>query len=76
LARVLAPRIRVNAIAPGTVLLPEDFDPSGAAHLTATTPLKRDGSPQDVVDAMLYLLRAHYVTGETILVDGGRHVRY
>jgi pteridine reductase len=76
LARVLAPRIRVNAIAPGTVLLPEDFDPSGAAHLTATTPLKRDGSPQDVVYAMLYLLRAHYVTGETILVDGGRHVRY
>jgi pteridine reductase len=75
LARVLAPKIRVNAIAPGTVLLPEDFDRSAAAHLTATTPLKRDGSPDDVVDAMLYLLRAGYVTGETILVDGGRHVR-
>ena len=76
LARVLAPRIRVNAIAPGTVLLPEDFDPAAAAHLTATTPLKRDGSPEDVVEAMLYLLRATYVTGETIIVDGGRHVRY
>ena len=75
LARVLAPRIRVNAIAPGTVLLPEDFDASAAAHLTATTPLKRDGAPEDVVGAMLYLLRATYVTGETILVDGGRHVR-
>ena len=76
LARLLAPRIRVNAIAPGTVLLPENFDPRFAAHLTDTTPLKRDGSPEDVVQAMLYLLRATYVTGETIIVDGGRHVRH
>ena len=76
LARLLAPRIRVNAIAPGTVLLPENFDPGFAAHLTETTPLKRDGSPEDVVQAMLYLLRATYVTGETIIVDGGRHVRH
>ena len=76
LARVLAPRIRVNAIAPGTVLLPERFDPVAAARFTAATPLGRDGTPQDVVEAMLYLLRANYVTGETIVVDGGRHVRY
>lgn len=76
LARLLAPRIRVNAIAPGTVLLPEDFDPKFAAHLTATTPLARDGTPEDVVRAMLYLLHADYVTGETIIVDGGRSVRY
>jgi pteridine reductase len=76
LARLLAPRIRVNAIAPGTVLLPENFDPVFAAHLTETTPLKRDGTPDDVVQAMLYLLNAAYVTGETIIVDGGRHVRH
>ena len=75
LARVLAPRIRVNAIAPGTVLLPEGFDAGDAKHLTETTPLRRDGSPDDVVQAMLYLLKATYVTGETIIVDGGRHVR-
>ena len=75
LARVLAPRIRVNGIAPGTVLLPDDFDATAAAHLTETTPLRRDGSPEDVVQAMLYLLKATYVTGETIIVDGGRHVR-
>jgi pteridine reductase len=75
LARLFAPRIRVNAIAPGTVLLPENFDPRFAAHLTETTPLKRDGSPDDVVQAMLYLLRATYVTGETIVVDGGRRIR-
>ena len=76
LARLLAPRIRVNAIAPGTVLLPENFDPAFAAHLTETTPLKRDGSPEDGVEAMLYLLRAKYVTGETIIVDGGRRIRH
>lgn len=75
LARLLAPKIRVNAIAPGTVLLPENFDPKFAAHLTATTPLARDGTPEDVVEAMLYLLHADYVTGETIVVDGGRSVR-
>jgi pteridine reductase len=76
LARVLAPRIRVNAIAPGTVLLPDDFDEKAAAHLTETTPLARDGSPKDVVQAVLYLLHADYVTGETLVVDGGRSVRH
>jgi len=75
LARVMAPEVRVNAIAPGTVLLPDDWDAKDAAHLTETTPLKREGSPQDVVEAMLFLLSADYLTGETIIVDGGRHVR-
>lgn len=75
LARVLAPKVRVNAIAPGTVLLPENFTERDAEHLTQTTPLKREGSPEDVALAMLYLLDADYVTGETIIVDGGRHVR-
>ena len=75
LARVLAPDVRVNGIAPGTVLLPDDFSGKDAAHLAATTPLKREGSPQDVVEAMLFLLGNDYITGETIVVDGGRHVR-
>ena len=75
LARVLAPEVRVNAIAPGTVLLPDDWSDREAERLDATTPLKRDGSPQDVVEAMLFLLGADYITGETIIVDGGRHVR-
>jgi len=75
LARVLAPDIRVNAIAPGTVLLPEDFRPEDAEHLDRTTPLQRPGTPEDVVQAMLYLLDAPYVTGETIVVDGGRNIR-
>jgi pteridine reductase len=74
-ARVLAPEVRVNAIAPGTVLLPDEWSEKDAAHLTASTPLGREGSPDDVVQAMLYLLDADYVTGETIIVDGGRHIR-
>ena len=75
LARVMAPEVRVNAIAPGTVLLPDDWSEADAAHLNATTPLKRPGSPEDVVGAMLFLLDSDYVTGETIVVDGGRNVR-
>ena len=75
LARVLAPEVRVNGIAPGTVLRPEDMSQRDATHLVETTPLQRDGTPEDVASAMLFLLRAEYITGETIIVDGGRHVR-
>ena len=75
LARVLAPRVRVNAVAPGAVLLPDDWDEAAAERLAATTPLRRLGSPADVVTAVRYLIAADYVTGETLVVDGGRHVR-
>lgn len=75
LARVLAPNVRVNAVAPGAVLLPDGWTEDDAARLRESTPLARLGSPQDVVDAMLYLLHSDYVTGETVIVDGGRHVR-
>jgi len=75
LARALAPRVRVNAIAPGAVLLPDGWTPDEAEHLRATTPLARLGSPDDVARAVVYLLEADYVTGEVIRVDGGRHIR-
>lgn len=75
LARVLGPEIRVNAIAPGAVLLPESWSAEEAARLKRSTPLRRIGTPGDVAQALLYLLDADYVTGETIVVDGGRHVR-
>ena len=75
LAKVLGPTIRVNAVAPGAVLLPEGFSESDAAHLAETSPLRRLGDPADVCDAVLYLLEAEFVTGETIIVDGGRHAR-
>jgi pteridine reductase len=75
LAHALAPKIRVNAVAPGPVLLPEGWTQEDADKLVSTTPLGRLGSPEDVAQAVLYLISAEYVTGETIIVDGGRHVR-
>ena len=76
LARVLAPEVRVAAVAPGTVLLPDDWSEEGAEHLRATTPLERNGNPKDVTDTVLFILDSDYLTGETIIVDGGRHVRH
>ena len=71
-ARALAPEVRVNAIAPGTVLPPDDYPEEQVASLAARAPLKRNGSPADVVQAVLYLAAADFVTGETIVLDGGR----
>jgi pteridine reductase len=75
LARVLAPEVRVAAVAPGTVLLPEGWRKEDAEHLRQTTPLERNGSPSDVTSTVLFILDSDYLTGETIIVDGGRHVR-
>lgn len=75
LARTLGPAIRVNAVAPGAVLLPERTGTAEAERLARATPLKRLGSPEDVAQAVIFLLEADYVTGETLIVDGGRHVR-
>ena len=75
LARVLAPDVRVNAVAPGTVLLPESWPEDTARRLAETTPLRRLGSPEDVVRTVIFLLESNYITGETIVVDGGRRIR-
>ena len=75
LAHALAPEVRVNGVAPGVVLLPEGFNADDAEHLRRTTPMRRIGTPEDVAQAVLYLVRAEFVTGEVIKVDGGRHVR-
>lgn len=75
LAHALAPKIRVNAVAPGPVLLPDGWTREQADKLVSTTPLGRIGSAEDVSQAVMYLICADYVTGETIIVDGGRHVR-
>lgn len=71
-ARALAPEVRVVAIAPGTVLPPEDFSDEEVERLAQRAPLRRNGSPEDVVRALLYALRADFVTGEVLAVDGGR----
>ena len=75
LARLLAPAVRVNAVAPGAVLPPADWGPAQVERLRASTPLQRIGDPIDVARAVAFLLESDYVTGETILVDGGRHIR-
>jgi NAD(P)-dependent dehydrogenase (short-subunit alcohol dehydrogenase family) len=75
LARVLAPEVRVAGIAPGTVLLPDKWSDEDAERLRATTPLGVMGSPADVTGAVLFILDSDFLTGETIIVDGGRHVR-
>lgn len=71
-ARALAPRVRVNCIAPGTVLPPEDYTQEQVADLRDHTALKRLGSPADVARALLYLVESDFVTGEIVVVDGGR----
>ena len=72
LAGALAPRVRVNAVAPGVVLLPDDAPPSLAERLAAEAVLGRIGTPTDVADAVRYLLDAPFVTGQVLRVDGGR----
>ncbi len=73
LARELAPDIRVNAVAPGPVLLPEDMSDAAAERIADATLLKRLGSPDDVAEAVVYLVtRADFVTGHVLVVDGGR----
>jgi pteridine reductase len=76
LALSLAPEVRVNAIAPGAVLVPETYDQTARDALVQSTPLRRLGSPGDVTAAVLYLLEhGDYITGTVLTVDGGRAVR-
>ncbi len=74
LAIRLAPRVRVNAVAPGPVLPPEEYSPAEAAQAAAQTLLRRLGSAEDVAAAVVYLASAPYVTGVVLPVDGGRHL--
>lgn len=71
-ARTLAPEVRVNAIAPGNVLPPEEDDEEDTEAYRSRTPLARIGSPDDVVGAVRYLASATHVTGTVLVVDGGR----
>ncbi|MBI1195782.1 MAG: pteridine reductase [Gammaproteobacteria bacterium] len=74
LARELAPEIRVNGIAPGAVLWPENgIDEVTRQRITTRTALKRAGSPEDIAKTVIFLVRdADYITGQIIAVDGGR----
>jgi pteridine reductase len=71
LARALAPKIRVNAIAPGFVLGSDIVPPEEWERLIGRIPLKRPARTEEVASALEFLLRNQYVTGQTIVVDGG-----
>ncbi len=73
-AREFAPDITVNAVAPGLILPPVGKDESYLDRLAQALPLKRHGGPNDIAEAVLYLLRSDFVTGQVIYVDGGRHL--
>lgn len=70
-----APRLRVNAVAPGLILPPEGKDEGYLAALAHSNPLNAYGSVDDVVEASLFLLKSDFVTGQVIYVDGGRNLR-
>jgi len=76
LALELAPAVRVNAVAPGPVLPPPDYDEERKVRVARRTLLNRWGTPEDVANAVLFLIQADYITGDVITVDGGeRHGR-
>lgn len=73
LAREFGPEIRVNGVAPGAILWPDDLDDVTRQRILSRTTLKRQGHPRDVARAVLFLIRdADYISGEIIVVDGGR----
>jgi pteridine reductase len=71
LAKELAPAVRVNAIAPGTITMPGD-PPEWQADFSRLAPLRRSGRPDEVADAVMYLITAEFITGHTLVIDGGR----
>ena len=71
LAKALAPEVRVNAIAPGTITMPGD-PPEWQADFIKLAPLRRTGAPSEIADAVLFLVHSQFMTGQTIILDGGR----
>jgi NAD(P)-dependent dehydrogenase (short-subunit alcohol dehydrogenase family) len=76
LAQALAPRVRVNAVAPGPTLPSPRQTNAQFAEQAASLPMKKGPSPDDIAAAVLYLARAQSVTGVTIAVDGGQHIAW
>lgn len=71
LAKALAPEVRVNAIAPGTITMPGD-PPEWETEFVKLAPLKKTGRPSDITDAVVYLATAEFLTGHTLVLDAGR----
>jgi len=71
LAKALAPEVRVNAIAPGTITMAGD-PPEWESDFIKLAPLRRTGAPSDIADAVIFLIHAKFTTGQVLVVDGGR----
>lgn len=71
LAKALAPEVRVNAIAPGTITMEGD-PPEWEADFIKLAPLRRTGKPSDIADSVLFLVQSKFITGQVLVVDGGR----
>ena len=71
LAKALAPEVRVNAIAPGTITMEGD-PPKLEADFIKLAPLRRTGTPTDITDSVLFLVQSKFITGQVLVVDGGR----
>jgi pteridine reductase len=71
LAKALAPEVRVNAIAPGTITMEGD-PPEWESDFIKLAPLRRTGKPEDITDAVLFLVQSKFITGQVLVVDGGR----
>ena len=74
LAQALAPRVQVNAIAPGLILPPPGHGPEYLDRRAPQIPLQRTGSADEIAKALLFLLRSDFVTGELLYVTGGEHL--
>jgi hypothetical protein len=75
MALEFAPQITVNGISPGLILPPPGKDYDYLEKLKETVPLKKYGDPTDIAEAVIYLLKSDFLTGQIINVDGGRHLR-
>lgn len=73
-ALAFAPAVTVNAVAPGLILPPPGADEGYLESHSHALPLQRHGGPRDIAEAIVFLLRSDFITGQVIYVDGGRHL--
>lgn len=75
-ANELAPEVRVNGIAPGAILWPEDYALERKQRILSQIPLARAGEPQDIANAVVFLTTESYISGQILAIDGGRSINY